>query len=676
MNMKMKILIVDDNSDNLDLLMILLKSENYEVVSADNGKDALDKLNSGKFELIISDILMPVMDGFQLCRACKKDPELAKICFVFYTATYIDDKDENLALSIGADKFIRKPQDPEILLNSIREIVEKFANNKTVPVVMAEQEEKEVLKLYSERLVAKLEKKNLDLEKEIGLRIATENKLKESEERFRNLFQNNISVMLLIEPDTGHIIDANQSAEGFYGWSHLQLISMKIQDINTLDQGTMAELGKAKLLKQTHFEFQHRKANGSICDVEVFSSKIDIQRKAYLHSIIHDITERKMAEEALQKSERQLTSIYDTVGDTIYHISVEPDGNYRFVSVNNAFCKVTGLIAEMIIGKSVENVISEPSLSMVLGKYRQAIDENSIVRWEETSDYPTGRLTGDVCVAPVFDNHGRCTHLVGSVHDITEHKKAEKEIKELNQTLEEKVAERTSQLVAVNKELESFSYSISHDLRAPLRAILGFSQILSNRHCSSLDEEGQQYMTYIVEASTRMEQLINDLLNYSRLGRKSINIHKVQLSLIIDNVYSDFKQKLKDIGAKFIVDKELPQISGDETLLRQIFTNLIDNAIKYRQVEVPLEIKIDFAHKNQSSILTVSDNGIGISEEYFEKIFNIFQRLHNDDQYSGTGIGLATVKKAVGLLNGTVGIKSVVGKGSTFFLKFPENKPN
>ena len=258
--------------------------------------------------------------------------------------------------------------------------------------------------------------------------------------------------------------------------------------------------------------------------------------------------------------------------------------------------------------------------------------------------------------------------------ELEERMHAQEEIRILNQTLEDKVAERTAQLADINKELESFSYSISHDLRAPLRAIFGFSQILSNRHKASLNEEGQQYMDYIVQASVRMEHLINDLLDYSRLGRKSVDIHPVLPNKVIDAVYSDFKQRLDDIGAQFIVDKDIPEILGNESLLQQIFINLIGNAITYRRNNVPLEIRIGFEQNAKSVTIKISDNGIGIPKEYWEKIFNIFQRLHSEDKYPGTGIGLATVRKSVSMLNGTIWVESVVDKGTTFFIHLPKSK--
>jgi len=208
----MKILIVDDNSENIDMMTILLKSQNYEVISAINGKEALELAHSNKFDLIISDILMPVMDGFQFCRECKKDQELSKICFVFYTATYIDAKDEEFALSLGAQEFIRKPQEPEVLLKMIKAIAENPCELANASITTEKQDENEVLKLYSERLVAKLEKKNLDLEQEIASHQLTESKLKESEERFSLAVESIQNGLWDWNIDTGYVYQSDYYA--------------------------------------------------------------------------------------------------------------------------------------------------------------------------------------------------------------------------------------------------------------------------------------------------------------------------------------------------------------------------------------------------------------------------------------------------------------------------------
>jgi signal transduction histidine kinase len=321
------------------------------------------------------------------------------------------------------------------------------------------------------------------------------------------------------------------------------------------------------------------------------------------------------------------------------------------------------LIITFIVASHQQKVISKPILKLTALTEKITKNQDYSVKMEYTGIDEISKLYKEISLM---------------LSEITLHQherdKAEEKLKKLNEELETRVNERTSQLLAINKELESFSYSISHDLRAPLRAIYGFSQILSRRHRDSLNEEGRQYMDYIVESSVRMEHLINDLLNYSRLGRKSVEMRPISLQKILDNIHHDFSQKLKEVGGKLIFEGYDTEIHGDESLLQQIFINLVENAITYRRIEVPLEIKIMCVTNPDSYLIKVSDNGIGIPEEFWEKIFNIFQRLHSDEEYPGTGIGLANVKKSVDKLNGEVWVESVVGQGSTFFIKLPQPK--
>ncbi|MDO9302817.1 MAG: GAF domain-containing protein, partial [Anaerolineales bacterium] len=239
--------------------------------------------------------------------------------------------------------------------------------------------------------------------------------------------------------------------------------------------------------------------------------------------------------------------------------------------------------------------------------------------------------------------------------------------------LERRVFERTAQLQSANKELESFSYSVSHDLRAPLRAISGFSEIIARRHRTSLNEEGQHYFDNIIQASERMGHLIDDLLTYSRLGRAGLQMEPVSLADVLTNIAQDLKGHLDELHGTISIAEDLPDVTGDKTLLGQIFTNLLENAVKYRKADVPLQIIIDWQNDNEDVILRISDNGIGIPAEYQDKIFNIFQRLHSEEEYPGTGIGLATVKKSVKLLKGNVWVESKVGEGSMFSVRLPKS---
>ncbi len=256
-------------------------------------------------------------------------------------------------------------------------------------------------------------------------------------------------------------------------------------------------------------------------------------------------------------------------------------------------------------------------------------------------------------------------------HEIHERKKAEEQIGKLNRELELRVAHRTVALEEANKEIEDFVYSVSHDLRAPLRSISGFAQIIARRHKASLNEEGQHYFDNIIQASEQMNHVIDDLLGFSRLGRKSLRVERLKINEIIKQVIDTLQDQIQAKNAVIIYPDNMPHITGDATLVHQIFINLLDNAIKYTRPDTPPEIDISFKSQGPDLLLTFSDNGAGILPEFYEKIFRMFQRLHHQADHPGTGIGLAAVKKAVQMMGGDVSVESEPDKGSVFTVKLP-----
>ena len=254
--------------------------------------------------------------------------------------------------------------------------------------------------------------------------------------------------------------------------------------------------------------------------------------------------------------------------------------------------------------------------------------------------------------------------------EIDERKRAEKEVRRLHAQLEKRVAQRTAQLTASNKELESFTYSVSHDLRAPLRAISGFTRLLAQR--SDLpDASARQTLEKIVTAAHRMDGLIQDLLNYARTGQQTVLAVPVLLEPVVQNAANTFQTRLSEGEIDFEIVRPLATPLGDPMLLEQILCNLLDNALTYRTRERRARVSVASTRVDDHVVLSVSDNGIGIAREYHEKIFQVFQRLHRDSEYVGTGIGLAIVAKATRLMNGEVSVESQLGQGSTFRVRLP-----
>jgi len=515
---------------------------------------------------------------------------------------------------------------------------------------------------------------NDKLHVELAERMQAETSLRQSEERYRYLFERNPASMLIYDRHSLHVLAFNEAIQKHYGYSDEEMESMILPDFYPEDEKKRIVEVASTLNGHAYVgEWHHIKKDGSVITIIANSHDMTYMGKEARIAVVSDITERKKAEEALLISNKSLVKAQRMAhlgfldwnlvtneiipSEEVYHLYGLPPGK-KF--------ETPGFV-ETVAHPDDKAYIQE-NLELALEDKKPYNIDHRIVR-------PDGEILWVNAQAELIrDQEGRPVRLLGTIMDITERKLAEENIHKLNVSLEERVAERTAQLTAINKELESFSYSISHDLRAPLRAIFGFSQILARRHRDSLNEEGQQYMNYIVEASIRMEQLISDLLQYSRLGRTSMKMRDISLKAILEEVLADLQIRFKEAGAQCVVETEMSELRSDESLLRQIFTNLIDNAIKYRRNEVAPEIRIHCDHHEEGWLLKITDNGIGIPEEYWEKIFNIFQRLQSDDQYPGTGIGLANVKKAVNLLNGKIWVESKVTRGSVFFIYLPDHK--
>ena len=276
----------------------------------------------------------------------------------------------------------------------------------------------------------------------------------------------------------------------------------------------------------------------------------------------------------------------------------------------------------------------------------------------------------DYSGAAIIDDKDKVIGVVIVFRDVTERKRAEDDIRQLNETLEHRVAQRTAEIEATNKELEAFSYSVSHDLRAPLRAMDGFSRIFLEDYADKLDDEGVRILGVIRDSARTMGQLIDDLLSFSRLGRKPIESSVVDMSELAREACTHI-DSCEDSDIEI---GDLPEARGDSSLLRQVFVNLLSNAVKYSKTKDKTMINVGGYPENWENVYYVRDNGVGFDMEYSNKLFGVFQRLHSAEEFEGTGVGLAIVHRVVAKHGGRVWAEGEVGKGATFYFALPQDR--
>jgi light-regulated signal transduction histidine kinase (bacteriophytochrome) len=272
----------------------------------------------------------------------------------------------------------------------------------------------------------------------------------------------------------------------------------------------------------------------------------------------------------------------------------------------------------------------------------------------------------EVTARPLRDDNGKLCGGVAAMRDVTHRKAAEREIQKLNQELEGRVVERTLQLQDANKELEAFAYSISHDLRAPLRHISGFARILTEDFGPSLPDDAQHHLQRIEQGASRMGQLVDELLSLTRVGRQALAVQATSLGTLVQDVVTLLEPEIEGRQVEWKI-ADLPMVECDPTLTRQIFQNLISNALKYSRPRSPAVIEIGQGEKDGQMVIFVKDNGVGFSMKYADKLFGVFQRLHRAEEFEGTGVGLATVQRIVQKHGGRVWAEAEVDCGAAFY---------
>jgi PAS domain S-box-containing protein len=347
------------------------------------------------------------------------------------------------------------------------------------------------------------------------------------------------------------------------------------------------------------------------------------------------------------------------------------DEDARFAFVNDQCCRVLGYTHAELLGMGVADVDPDFPAARWRAHWKDLQAFHSLT-FEGRHRAKDGQLMPVEINASYFEFGGTAYNLA-LVRDITERQRAEEEIRKLNQELEQRVADRTTQLEQANRELEAFAYSVSHDLRAPLRHIDGFVGLLRKRSTTSLDEQSRHYMDTISEAARRMGTLIDDLLSFSRMGRGEMTRTRVDLAVLVQEAIHEFDAETRNRLVDWRV-AELPVVAGDRSMLRVALVNLISNALKFTQPRERAEIEIGSRPGAEGEIVVfVRDNGVGFDMQYAGKLFGVFQRLHGMEEFEGTGIGLANVRRVISRHGGRTWAEGKVDGGATFYFSLPRS---
>jgi PAS domain S-box-containing protein len=509
--------------------------------------------------------------------------------------------------------------------------------------------------------------------------IGQEAALSASEEKFRALLEAEAKYSALLEaaPDAmvvvnqaGEIVLLNLQAEKQFGYNRDELLGQQVKNI--IPEGFAERLitdrtrTAADALAQqigAGIELCARRKDGSEFPIEIMLSPLEDAEGILVTAAIRDITVRKTAQEALRQSEERLRLVVSNAMD--YSIlMLDLDG--RVVSWNEGAERIKGYRAEEIIGQNFSRFYGAEDVSN--GKPAQELAQATTNGRSEDEGWRVrkdgSRFYANVVITALYDETGRLRGFGKITRDITERKRSE-----------ERLVKTAEDLKRSNDQLQQFAYVASHDLQEPLRMVASFTQLLAKRYQGRLDSDADEFIAYAVDGCNRMQGLILDLLAYSRSGTERKLLREISGETALQVVLANLRVSIEESGATVTHDL-LPTLTTDDTQLVQVLQNLIVNAIKYRGAAAP-QVHVSAMKKGGKEwIFSVRDNGLGISPQYFERIFVIFQRLHGQHEFNGTGIGLAICKKIVEQLGGRIWVESQLAKGSTFFFSLPESNGN
>jgi PAS domain S-box-containing protein len=437
--------------------------------------------------------------------------------------------------------------------------------------------------------------------------------------------------------------------------------------------------------------FPMKRSDGSVFVGELSAERLGSASGREILVAIRDITERRQAEEALQVSEERLRLAGKATSDVVWDWDVILD-TQRWNEAGTAVFGWTEIVEHPVSAQWWVDRVHADDRQRVHDSFFAVVDDPDLDVWQD--DYRFMRADG--AYADVMDRgyvlrdeQGKAVRMIGAMLDITARKRAEEEIRKLNAELERRVVERTAQLEASNEELEAFAYSVSHDLRAPLRAVDGYTSILAEDYGPGLDEEGRRLCSAISRGARTMGTLIDELLALSRLGRTELAPSVVDMHALAQAVFLELADEEETRRRVDFRLAPLPDALADRTLVHQVWLNLLDNALKFSSQREGPVIEVgclpagaaagpaseDIPEGGAGPVYFVRDNGAGFDMAYADKLFGVFQRLHGDREFPGTGVGLATVQRIVRRHGGRVWAQAEPGQGATFFFSLPSCPP-
>ena len=601
------ILLVDDKPANLIALENLLENNEYSMVKANSGKEALTTILNKSIDLIILDVQMPEMDGFEVALILKLNKKTRDIPIIFASAEKKEHQFMMKGFEEGGVDYLFKPLDPEL------------AKAKVSVLLKVQLQKKELIE------------KNSSLEKSALL------------------INNSADIISIIDSKTFLIEEVNQAFTTILGYSKEEAKETPLTSfLNEEDRELVKKLGNQTQEKIT-FETRINCKNG---EIKWLQWNVIVRNEKWFANA-RDITEIKQVE----KIRSYISTVVKQSNDAIYiH---DDEGN--IISWNQGAEEMYGYLEGEAVKMNIRNIIPEH----LLAQTEQIISR--VRTGEKVKDVETKRITkhGKIIdvqfsASIIIDSDSEKKAIAINERNISEQKISNERIRQLNVDLQNNI----TQLEQVNKEMESFSYSVSHDLRAPLRAIHGFAKIIENNYQDSMADDAKEWFGIIRDNALKMEKLIEDLLAFSRLGKKPIEKKDIDMKALVQQVVNDMNVSTPHHAQ--IVIEDLAPANGDQVLLTQVWVNLISNAIKYSAKKKSPVIQIGSRNSENTVIYYVKDNGAGFDMKYAYKLFGVFQRLHSMEEFEGTGVGLATVARIITKHGGKIWAEARENEGATF----------